>query len=181
MTSRVAINGIGGQPCLVGTSAERVAYSTTNLPFLTRWVEDTGDEYYWNGTAWKKLNTDSAEHASIQSDYRGGYPETVQQTYPYTGTAAALGDVVGLDAFGFPFKTIRITKSAAVDNATVRCSLSGRGKMIIVISGLATETIALTALVDGVNASNALCVRQMAGTYAAASALGNGTYYLVVE
>ena len=134
-----------------------------------------------SGAAVAQKSTDRAGHINVQADYRGGYPETVQQTYPYTGTAAALGDVIGLDAFGFPFKTIRITKSAAVDNATVRFSLSGRGKMIIVISGLATETILLTALVDGTNASNALCVRKTDGTYAAAATLGNGTYYLVVE
>ena len=38
---------------LVGTNAERLAYTTAGLTAGAQWVEsDTGDVYWWNGTAW---------------------------------------------------------------------------------------------------------------------------------
>lgn len=49
-----AIPLIGGR--FLGTSAERVAYTTTNLRSGWIWVEsDTGKQYFWNGTVWSVI------------------------------------------------------------------------------------------------------------------------------
>lgn len=97
-----------------------------------------------------------------------------------TGTAAALGTMDGLEILGFPFTALKFTKSAATENATVVIGVSRR-LALIKISGLTTETIAVTAVIDGTAESGALCVRVAAGTFSSSAALGNGTYVLVLS
>lgn len=109
-----------------------------------------------------------------------------QETFLYeyaivASTAAAAGTTGDVSGYGLPFKNLKFTKSAAVEAVTIRLAINGRGVACIKISGLTTETIAITALIDGTNATDALCVRKTDGTFAAATVLGNGTYFLVLS
>lgn len=56
--------------------------------------------------------------------------------------------------------------------------ISGYSHAVVHISGLTIETIAITGLIDGTIETAALKSTTTAGVNAAASVLGNGTFYL---
>lgn len=107
--------------------------------------------------------------------------ESFLYEYLISSTAAAAGTTGDVSGYGMPFKNLKFTKSAAVETLTMRLAINGRGVACIKISGLTGETVAITALIDGTNATDAICVRKTDGTFAAASALANGTYFLVLS
>jgi hypothetical protein len=115
------------------------------------------------------------------NDKRGLYPENVKSDFTFSGTAAALGTTSDVSSFGLPFTKLKFTKSSTSESATVRLAINGAGAVMFMVSGLTSETIAVTALIDGTNESAALGVVNTAGVYSAASALGNGTYRLVSQ
>lgn len=119
--------------------------------------------------------------SSVRSDYRGLYPENLldDTQASVAGTAAAVLTTTNLSAYGFPFRKLVFTKSAAVQACTLRCAFNGRGVGMFTVSLAGGETLAVTALLDGTNASDAICVRKTDGTFVAASALASGTYYIV--
>jgi hypothetical protein len=124
--------------------------------------------------------TSGALHGQTVLDYRGLYPENVKTDLTYTSTAAALATTADISSYGLPFSKLKFTKSASSENATVRLAINGAGAVMFIISGLTAETIAVTALIDGTNETAALGVINTAGTFSQASALGNGTYWLVL-
>ena len=70
---------------------------------------------------------------------------------------------------------INISGSLAALGEIPSLGKNHQGAMIN-ITGLTTETIKLTGFIDGIE-TNAICVRKEDGTFAQASALGNGLYY----
>lgn len=71
-----------------------------------------------------------------------------------------------------------ITTSNAAQALPADLSIFGAGA--VKISGLTGETVQITALMDGSVVSDPIMVRKTDGTFVAASALGNGTYYFPV-
>lgn len=118
-------------------------------------------------------------YGRVDSDYRGLYPENLKTDLVYTGTAAALGTTSDISIYGLPFNKLKVTKSAATESATFRLAISGVGPALFKITGLGSETMALTALIDGTVETDALGVISTAGVFSQASALGNGTYWIV--
>jgi hypothetical protein len=131
-------------------------------------------------TRWARLTCSDAGELHV-NDKKGLYPENIKADCSFTGTATALGTTADISSLGLPFNKLKFTKSAAVENATVRLAINGTGSVMFMISGLTSETIAVTALIDGTNETAGLGVMNTAGTYSAATALGNGTYRLVVQ
>lgn len=103
-----------------------------------------------------------------------GYLDFVEGSV--SGAAAALGETVDTSAVS-PFDKLSFAKSAAVDTATVTYRIGRGGKGVVIISGLSTETIAITGFVGAVE-SGAITVASTAGVKSAATALGNGTYFI---
>jgi hypothetical protein len=118
-------------------------------------------------------------YGRIDSDYRGLYPENLKTDLSYTGTAAALGTTSDISVYGLPYTKLKVTKSASTESATFRLAINGTGPAMFHITGLSSETMAVTALIDGTVETAALGVISTAGVFSQASALGNGSYWLV--
>jgi len=89
-------------------------------------------------------------------------------------TVAALFTTTDVSLF-CPYDTLTFTKSAASESATVTLRLRPGSVGVLVISGLTTETIAVTGTINSI-ATGSLMVRDGAGTIntiIAASALSN--------
>jgi hypothetical protein len=81
----------------------------------------------------------------------GPYPQYAYQPFNFSSAIAAVGLIPGVTSYH-------------------------RG--VFTISGLASETIAVTLGYEAGNDSDGILVRNSAGTLVQAAALGNGTYYI---
>lgn len=160
-------------------STTRVADQSNVAPGKTACDYDTGNRFVRTSAGWLQIVTSGLERVAVAVN-EAGFAENVQTDYLYSGTAAAVGTTPDISGYGLPFDKLKFTKSASVDTVTIRLGLSGAGRIMFRISGLATETVAVVAQIDGTNDTDAICVRRTDGTFAAATALGNGTYYLVL-
>lgn len=106
-------------------------------------------------------------------------PQSISTQFTFSGTVAALGQTTDISGYGVPLKNLVVTKSAGVNTGTLTITVNGDGTVLINITALNAETIAITGLLADGTATTALCVRKTDGTFAAASALAVGTYVLV--
>ena len=174
-TKYIDRNGISH---FIGASTDSKPTVTTLPPGSTYWEYDTQIAYIATASGWQEKSAP----VRVTGDYRGAYPETeLDDTQAFSGTAAAFGTTTDISALGLPFRKLVFTKSASVQTGTVRCGFNGAGAGMIVVAVAGGETLAVTALIDGTNASDAICVRKTDGTFVAASALASGTYYLVTR
>jgi len=127
------------------------------------------DDIYHNGNWYDR---DGSQY-QIDVNNLSALAEQYQQTFTFSGiTAAALGQTSNIAAYGFPFQILVLTKSSTTDSPIVYLGINGKGVIALSIASLSSETIAITALIDGTNASAALGFKKSDGTFA--TALGNG-------
>lgn len=124
----------------------------------------------------EQVQSDKPDRAYLDDPQSTG---KVQTFYGATLNTNVSDDISG---FGFPYRTLQFTKTAKAEVATVNLFVNFNGIGAIDISGLTVETIAVKPSLDGENYSaNALMVRKTDGTFAAATALGNGLYLIEVR
>lgn len=91
---------------------------------------------------------------------------------------------LGLDftAHGFPFKSIRCTKTGSTAAAALTIGYNGNGKMLVNVTAVnAADSLAFYPSFDGTTYSaQALIFKSTAGTVAAASGIAAVALYVVV-
>lgn len=126
----------------------------------------------------RQKSTGGAAHGYIKnSDILP--PESLPAQFTFSGTGTALGQTTDISGYGLPLKNLVVTKSAGVNTGTLTINVNGSGKVLINITALTAETIAITGILADGTATAALCVHKTDGTFVAATALAVGTYILV--
>lgn len=103
-----------------------------------------------------------------------GHNTAINATDFASHTRVTSSDVLAPENNSLPWQ---IVTSGAVAQDTV--DISGYQMGVLVVSGLTTETISLRYLMNSTPVvSDPIMVRRTDGTFAAAAALANGTYYI---